>query len=78
MPAGTERASELQGERAIAVDNQSRIYVSDINGIQIFDSNGCYLETFEKRPGARIMTFDMEGALYVLTYQGLITKFRLN
>ncbi len=68
----------FQAVDAIAVDNQSRIYVSDINGIQIFDPNGRYLETFEIQPGARAMTFDLKGNLYVLAYPGIITKWEIN
>ena len=68
----------FQAVDAIAVDNQSRIYVSDTHGIQVFDSNGRYLETFEFRPGTRSMAFDIKGNLYILTYQGIVTKLQIN
>ncbi|MGB8253671.1 MAG: NHL repeat-containing protein, partial [Anaerolineaceae bacterium] len=47
-----EGPGAFQAVDAIAVDNQSSIYVSDVHGIQIFDPNGRYLETFELQPGA--------------------------
>jgi hypothetical protein len=35
---------EFRSPGAIAVDNQSRIYVSDSGGIKVFDASGRYLE----------------------------------
>jgi DNA-binding beta-propeller fold protein YncE len=73
-----EGPGTFQAVGGIAVDNQSRIYVSDIHGIQIFDANGRYLDSFPISSGARAMTFDLEGNLYILTYQGIVTRFQIN
>lgn len=53
--AGNE-AGQFRAAFAIAVDGKGRVYVSDIKGIQVFDSNGRYLKVF-KSDG---LAFDME------------------
>ena len=42
---------QFRATDAIAVDGQGRIFVSDTKGIQVFDSNGRYLDVF-KVPGS--------------------------
>jgi ribosomal protein L7/L12 len=63
---------------AIAVDNQSRIYISDIDGVQVFDPNGRYLDVFNVSNGVREMIFDLAGNLYTVDYQQHITRYRIN
>lgn len=53
--AGNE-AGQFRAAFAIAVDGKGHVYVSDIKGIQVFDSNGRYLKVF-KSDG---LAFDME------------------
>ena len=53
--AGNE-AGQFRAAFAIAVDGKGRVYVSDIKGIQVFDSNGRYLKVFKTEGPA----FDME------------------
>jgi len=38
---------QFHAPQAIAVDGQGRVYVSDIKGIQVFDSDGRYLDLFK-------------------------------
>ena len=38
---------QLRASQAIAVDGQGRVYVSDVKGIQVFDPEGRYLDTFK-------------------------------
>ncbi|HKQ51756.1 MAG TPA: hypothetical protein VJT74_05260 [Pyrinomonadaceae bacterium] len=42
-----EEAGQFRAADAIAVDGKGRIFVSDIKGIQVFDSEGRYLDTFK-------------------------------
>ncbi len=53
--AGNE-AGQFRAAFAIAVDGKGRVYVSDIKGIQVFDSNGRYLKLM--KPDGPV--FDME------------------
>jgi hypothetical protein len=73
-----EGPGTFQAVDTVAVDSQSRIYVSDIHGIQVFDPNGRFLETFEIQPSARGMCFDLKGNLYILTYQEIAMKYKIN
>ncbi|HEV7857263.1 MAG TPA: NHL repeat-containing protein [Pyrinomonadaceae bacterium] len=52
---------------AIAIDNQSRVYVSDtFNGIEIFADDGRYLETIKPPHTVEGMAFDAENHLYIV------------
>jgi sugar lactone lactonase YvrE len=65
--AGDE-AGQFRAIGAIAIDNQSRIYVSDIQGIQVFDVDGRYLETIDPPDFAYAygLAFDDDNRLYVV------------
>jgi hypothetical protein len=73
-----EGAGTFQAVGDIAVDNQSRIYISDIKGIQVFDPNGRYLDVFTATNGVRSMTFDLSGNLYTIDYQQHVTRYQIN
>ncbi len=68
---------QFSSPRAIAVDNQSRVYVSDNSGIEVFDSNGRYLSTFKADVSPSAMMFNDQNELFgVGTTQ--VVKFVLN
>jgi LSD1 subclass zinc finger protein len=75
--SGDERG-QLHAADAIAVDGKGRVYVSDIRGIQVFDSEGRYLDTFDV-PGnvAFGMTFNDRNELLVAARTEVI-KYVLN
>lgn len=56
---------QLRAAHAIAVDNQGRVYVSDTKGIQVFDTNGRYLDVFEPAPVAFGMVFNDRNELFI-------------
>jgi streptogramin lyase len=70
------RGSEGQFSRpqAIAVDNQSRVYVADTR-IQVFDATGRYLGMFQGSVWA--MAFNDQNELFTVSGTQ-VTKFRLN
>lgn len=68
----------FQAVDAIAVDNRSRIYISDVRGIQVFDPNGRYLDVFNATNGMRAMVFDLSGHLYTVDYQQHVTRYQIN
>jgi sugar lactone lactonase YvrE len=61
----------------LAVDNQSRIYLTDFDGIIVLDSNGNYLRTIDD--GGNIcygISFDYEGNLWIAAYTKVL-KFTI-
>ena len=61
-----EDAGQFRAPHAITVDGQGRVYVSDINGIQVFDGDGRFLRTLKAGPSIFGMAFDEQDALYVM------------
>ena len=63
-----DEPGQFRAPNAIAVDGQSRVYVSDIKGIQIFDAEGRYLGVFEPPNRAFVfgMTFDDQNELFAV------------
>lgn len=66
---------QLSRPQAIAVDNQSRVYVADSRGIQVFDATGRYLGAF--KGSAWAMVFNDRNELFTVTGTQVV-KFRLN
>ena len=53
----------------LAVDNQSRVAVSGLGGVQLFDSGGRFLEQIDVNPTPYGLAFDSENLLWVSTGQ---------
>ena len=71
-------AGQFRAVQAIAVDGQGRVYVSDIKGIQVFDSNGRYLDTFKVDGNVAFgMVFNDKNELLVAA-RTQVLKFKLN
>lgn len=69
---------QLGYAKAIAVDNQSRVYVSDSHGIQVFDRNGRYLATIPQSDYIPAMVFDDQNALWLIARnKGEVRKLAL-
>ncbi|MCC6192779.1 MAG: hypothetical protein IT318_27480 [Anaerolineales bacterium] len=60
----------------IAVDNQSRVYVSDLNGILAFAPDGRYLSTIPTSAFAYGLAFDDDNYLYVVS-NNKVFKYQL-
>jgi DNA-directed RNA polymerase subunit RPC12/RpoP len=75
---GGDGAGQLRAPQAIAVDGQGRVYVSDIKGIQVFDADGRYLETFKVDGSVAFgMVFNDKNELFVAARTQVI-KYTLN
>lgn len=60
---GRERGS-LHAPSAIAVDGKGRVYVSDFGGVQVFDSNGRFIDSIDVQGAASGLAFnDMDQLL---------------
>jgi DNA-binding beta-propeller fold protein YncE len=75
---GSEGGSsgQFQAPSDIAVDGQGQAYVADDKGIQVFAPDGRYLATIGLPDQAYAfgMTFDAQGALYVVGNSGKVYK----
>jgi DNA-binding beta-propeller fold protein YncE len=76
--SGGDEAGQFKAAGDIAVDNQSRIYVSDISGIQVFAPDGRYLSTFDTptRAYAYGLAFDDDNFLYLVS-NNTVYKYQL-
>ncbi|MCB8967326.1 MAG: 6-bladed beta-propeller [Ardenticatenaceae bacterium] len=63
-------AGQFRSPRAIAVDNQGRIYVEDFDGIFVFDSDGRFLDTIPFRGVAFDMVFNDQNQLFLVDRNG--------
>jgi sugar lactone lactonase YvrE len=62
-----EQPGQFRAASAIAVDGKGRVYVSDIKGVQMFDGEGRYLDTFKPDGGhASGMVFNDQSELFVV------------
>jgi hypothetical protein len=69
---------QFHAPQTIAVDGQGRVYVSDIKGIQVFDPDGRYLDTFKVEGNIAFgMAFNDKNELFVAARTHVV-KFVLN
>lgn len=76
-PAEGVDPGRFQAPDAIAVDGYGRIYVSDVWGVQVFDSNGQFLDFFEVEGVAFGMIFDLDNNLYIASNTPRIIKYQI-
>jgi DNA-binding beta-propeller fold protein YncE len=60
-----DQPGQLHAPQSIAVDNQGRVYVSDIKGVQVFDKDGRYIDAFKPASIAFGMIFDHQNVLHI-------------
>src|SRR5262249_62229115 len=68
---------EISSGYAITVDGKGRVYVSDMKGIQVFDSDGRYLAVFKPKGVAFGMVFNDRNELLVAA-RNKVVKFSIN
>lgn len=61
-----EEPGQFRAANSIAVDGKGRVFVDDIKGIQVFDSNGRFLKSFKSEGGASGMVFNDSNELFVV------------
>jgi sugar lactone lactonase YvrE len=72
-----DEPGQLRAVGAIAVDGQSRIYVSDIKGIQVYQPDGRYLDLIDVPGYAFGMEFDSKGTLWVVSNEPAVIRYRI-
>jgi hypothetical protein len=68
---------QISAADAVAADGKGRVYVSDIKGIQVFDSEGRYLTSFKPDGVAFGMVFNDRNELLVVA-RNKVVKFSIN
>jgi DNA-binding beta-propeller fold protein YncE len=72
-----EAPGKFRAPGEIAVDNQGRVYVSDIFGIQVFDGDGQYINRFDLVQYAFGMDFDLENRMYIASNEPQVVRLVL-
>lgn len=73
-----DEPGQFRAAHAIAVDGKGRIYVSDVKGIQVFDSDGRYIDVFKVEGNVAFgLTFNDKNELFVAARTQII-KYVLN
>ncbi|MBN2550558.1 MAG: NHL repeat-containing protein [Anaerolineales bacterium] len=66
---------------SVAVDSKGRVYIYDIDGLEVYDQNGSFVDIIKLESGIGYpfgITFDLQGNFYLVTNQGLVLKYKLN
>jgi sugar lactone lactonase YvrE len=72
-----DQPGQFRSPDAIAVDGQGRVYVSDFNRIQVFDTNGRYIDQFKAGGVASGMVFNDKNELFVAS-RSKVVKLVIN
>ncbi len=64
--SGGDQPGQFRAPYSIAVDGYGRIYVGDIKGIQVFDTDGRYLTVLKLKGVAFGMVFNEKNELFVI------------
>ena len=67
---------QISAGHAIAVDGKGRVFVADIKGVQVFDSDGRYLTVFKPEGPASGMVFNDKNELLIAA-RNKVVKFAL-
>jgi len=72
-----DQAGQLRAPFAIAVDGKGRVFVSDFKGVQVFDGDGRFLQTFKVDGPASGMVFNDRNELFIAARKQVL-KYTLN
>jgi sugar lactone lactonase YvrE len=76
--SGGDETGQFRAPNAISVDNLGNVYVSDLNQIEVFASDGRYLYSFSTPGVAFGMAFDAENRLFAATNLPKIVVFKID
>jgi hypothetical protein len=68
---------QFRAVSAIAIDGKGRVFVSDIQGVQVFDSDGRFINVFKPEGSASGMTFNDQNELLIVS-RSKVQKFTIN
>lgn len=67
-----DEPGQIRAASSIAVDGKGRVYVCDIKGIQVFDTDGRYLRVFKPDVSSFSMVFNDKNELFVVARKQVI------
>ncbi len=73
-----DQPGEFRGTGGLAVDGRGYIYVSDTDGVNVFDKNGRYIDVFRVSYYAHSIAVDDKGYVYVMTNQQMVEIYSIN
>jgi sugar lactone lactonase YvrE len=72
-----EEDGQLSAPGDLAVDGQGRLYISDINGVKIFSSDGRYLDKFDLSGYVAGLNFDTQDRLFTISNEPRLMRLSL-
>jgi DNA-binding beta-propeller fold protein YncE/DNA-directed RNA polymerase subunit RPC12/RpoP len=72
-----DEEGQFSAAYVLAVDNQGRIYVSDMKGIQVFDADGRYLDLIKTNRFAYGITITDDNTLYTINGDKMVYKYAI-
>lgn len=73
-----DETGQFRAPYSIAVDGRGYVYVSDIKGIQVFDTDGRYVDLIDPEGVVFGMIFDDDNKLYVTSNVSKVFKFNVS
>lgn len=73
-----DEPGQFRAAQAIKIDGQGRIFVSDVQGVQVFSNDGRYLNVVKVKYFAYGLALDDQDNLYVTTNQKMVEKYQVN
>jgi hypothetical protein len=73
-----ESDSQFQSPQNISIDGQGHVYITDTNGVLIFDTNGNFINLLPWDPNLGVMrdaVVDSSGNIIVVTIKGQVAKY---
>ncbi len=75
--SGGDEKGQFSAPYVIAVDNQGRVYVSDMKGIQVFDTDGRYLDLIDINGFAYGITITDQNEIFIVSGDKKVSRFTL-
>jgi hypothetical protein len=73
-----DQPGQFRAPKALVLDGKGHLYVSDAQGVQIFDTGGRYLDTIKVEGAAFGLAVDDQNVLYVITNKPKLYKFQID
>jgi tripartite motif-containing protein 71 len=73
-----DEPGQFRAPGTLTIDGQGRVYVTDFKGVQVFDSDGRYIDVFDFPGFGYGLTFNNAGQLLVANGGNKITVFDIN
>ena len=72
-----EEQGQLDAPGDLAIDGQGCVFISDFNGVQVFDSSGRFLDQFDLSGYVFGLNFDLRDRLYTVSNEPQVMRLRM-